>query len=74
MAHVVLLGDSIFDNGVYVPDEPAVEDQLRAALPASWRVTRLAVDGHVPADVAGQLAKLPEDATHLIVSCGGNDA
>lgn len=74
MSHVVLLGDSIFDNGVYVPDEPALEVQLRAVLPADWRVTLLAVDGHVTADVAGQLTRLPDDATHLIVSCGGNDA
>ncbi len=31
--HVVLLGDSIFDNGVYVPGGPDVVTQLRAELP-----------------------------------------
>ena len=36
MGHVVLLGDSIFDNGRYVPGEPAVIDQLRSALPKGW--------------------------------------
>ncbi len=74
MSHAVLLGDSIFDNGVYVPDGPAFADQLRAALSEQWKVSLLAVDGHVTADVEAQLAGLPNDATHLVVSCGGNDA
>lgn len=73
MAHVVLLGDSIFDNAAYVPNGPALSDQLRAVLPDEWRVTLLAVDGHLTTDVERQLADLPDDATHLIVSCGGND-
>lgn len=30
--HVVLLGDSAFDNGAYVPAAPAVIEQLRAIL------------------------------------------
>lgn len=74
MTHVVLLGDSVFDNGVYVPDGPAFVDQLRAVLSDGWMVTLLAVDGHVTADVETQLTALPHDATHLVVSCGGNDA
>lgn len=74
MSHVVLLGDSIFDNARYVPDRPAVIDQLRQALPDGWRATLLAVDGHITEDVATQLENLPTDATHLIVSAGGNDA
>lgn len=74
MPHVVLLGDSIFDNGVYVPDGPECADQLRAALSEDWKVSLLAVDGDVTADVEAQLARLPHDATHLVVSCGGNDA
>jgi hypothetical protein len=74
MGHVVLLGDSIFDNARYVPDRPAVVDQLRQALPRGWRATLLAVDGHITQDVANQLKDLPEDATHLVVSAGGNDA
>jgi hypothetical protein len=73
--HIVLLGDSIFDNGVYVnPGEPAVIDQLRAILPDSWKATLLAVDGHYTTNVIGQAKRLPEDATHLVVSVGGNDA
>ena len=74
MSHVVLLGDSIFDNGVYVPGEPDVVKQLRGLLPQGWRATLLAVDGAVTRGVAAQLALLPADATHLVVSVGGNDA
>lgn len=72
--HVVLLGDSIFDNGVYVRPQPAVIDQLRKALPDGWKATLLAVDGNIAADVPTQLKRLPRDATHLIVSVGGNNA
>jgi len=74
MGHVVLLGDSIFDNARYVPDRPPVIDQLRQALSKGWVATLLAVDGHVTEDVANQLRKIPVDATHLVVSAGGNDA
>jgi hypothetical protein len=74
MGHVVLLGDSIFDNARYVPDRPPVIEQLRRGLPAGWEATLLAVDGNVTTDVARQLAGLPGDATHLFVSVGGNDA
>lgn len=71
--HVVLLGDSIFDNARYVPGEPCVIEQLRAEIrPAE--ATLLAHDGDVVADVARQLAGLPATATHLVVSVGGNDA
>src|SRR2546423_7222491 len=74
MSHVVLLGDSIFDNAAYVPGGPAVVDQLQSHLPDGWRATLLAVDGSVTEDVATQLRRLPADASHLIVSAGGNDA
>ncbi len=33
MGHVVLLGDSIFDNARYVADRPPVIEQVRRALP-----------------------------------------
>ncbi|WP_243368293.1 SGNH/GDSL hydrolase family protein [Microvirga solisilvae] len=75
MSHVVLLGDSVFDNGVYVrPGDPDVFAQVRAKLPEGWRATMRAVDGAVTTSVERQLVKLPEDASHLIVSIGGNDA
>jgi hypothetical protein len=74
MGHVVLLGDSIFDNARYVPDRPPVIDQVRQSLPRSWTASLLAVDGHITDDIANQLEDLPSDATHLFVSAGGNDA
>jgi hypothetical protein len=74
MSHIVLLGDSIFDNAAYVRGGPDVVRQLRDALPQDWRATLLAVDGAVTGSVRGQLARLPSDATHLVVSAGGNDA
>lgn len=74
MGHVVLLGDSIFDNARYVPDRPSVIEQVRQSLPKNWRASLLAVDGHITEDVAIQLKELPADATHLVVSAGGNDA
>jgi lysophospholipase L1-like esterase len=74
MSHVVLLGDSIFDNAAYVPGEPDVVRQVQGKLPANWRATLRAVDGAVTRDVERQLARLPTDATHLVVSVGGNDA
>src|SRR5262245_11813926 len=74
MGHVVLLGDSIFDNASYVPDRPPVIEQLRQSLPVSWQATLLAVDGHITSDVEAQFEGLPPDATHLVVSAGGNDA
>src|SRR3954471_9433124 len=75
MGHVVLLGDSIFDNARYVPDRPPVVEQVRRGLPAGRRATLVAVDGHTVEDVTQfQLARVPADATHLVVSVGGNDA
>lgn len=73
MPHVALLGDSIFDNGAYTDGEPDVAACLRPLLPEGWRVSLLAVDGTSTADFAPQLAEVPGDATHLVVSLGGND-
>ena len=74
MAHVILCGDSIFDNSPYVqPDEPDVTTQVNALLPEDSKATRLAVDGDVT-EIYRQLQSLPNDATHLFISVGGNDA
>jgi hypothetical protein len=72
--HIVLAGDSIFDNDIYVMGEPGVLEQMRRSLPPAWSADRVAVDGHCIRDVAGQLSRLPRGATDLIVSVGGNDA
>lgn len=74
MPHLVLLGDSIFDNASYTNGQPAVIDQVRARLPAGWKATLAAVDGSTTDDIADQLTGLPDDATHLVLSVGGNDA
>jgi hypothetical protein len=74
VGHIVLLGDSIFDNAAYVPGEPDVVRQVSAKLPHGWRATLCAVDGAVTRSVEQQLQDIPFDATHLVVSVGGNDA
>ena len=74
MGHIVLLGDSIFDNAAYVRGGPDVVRQLQQKIPADWRASLLAVDGAVTRAVLSQLGRLPKDATHLVVSAGGNDA
>lgn len=74
MSHIILLGDSIFDNGVYVSGGPDVVRQVRDIVPEGWQATLLAVDGAVTSGVASQLKRMPADATHLVVSVGGNDA
>lgn len=76
MTHIVLLGDSIFDNAPYVREGTAVTNQLRACLPAPGQVTLLARDGSVLDDMPAQFAalqQLAEAPTQLVVSCGGND-
>jgi hypothetical protein len=72
--HAILLGDSILDNGRYVAGGSPIVEQLRARLHGDWKVTLLARDGAIVSNVIEQLGNLPEDATHLVVSAGGNDA
>lgn len=74
MNHVVLLGDSIFDNHAYVNGGPAVIDHLRRALPNDWQATLLARDGAMTSGVVNQLSQVPIDASQLVISAGGNDA
>ncbi|HZH32008.1 MAG TPA: SGNH/GDSL hydrolase family protein [Pyrinomonadaceae bacterium] len=75
MGHAILLGDSIFDNAAYVgAGDPDVVRQLREQLPAGWQATLLAIDGSVIRNVPAQLGRLPADASHLVLSVGGNDA
>jgi hypothetical protein len=73
MNHLVLLGDSVFDNAAYVSGRPAVIDQVRSRLSAGWRATLAARDGSVIADVHRQLERLPDDTSHMVLSAGGND-
>ncbi len=74
MKHVVLLGDSILDNAAYTDGGPDVAAQLHRLMAADDCVTLLATDGDMTVDIARQLKHLPPDATHLVISVGGNDA
>jgi lysophospholipase L1-like esterase len=71
--HLVLLGDSIFDNGVYVPSGPSVIQHVQRLLAGGWRATLVAVDGATISSIERQLERIPADATHLVLSVGGND-
>ncbi len=74
MKHITLLGDSIFDNKSYVGGGRDVITHLREQMPDDCKAALAAVDGARSEGVAGQLAKAPDDATHIFVSVGGNDA
>jgi lysophospholipase L1-like esterase len=74
MGHVVLLGDSVFDNAAYVAGGPDVVRQVRERLPPGWDASLRAVDGSTVAGLDQQLTRIPSDATHLVISAGGNDA
>jgi hypothetical protein len=72
--HIVLIGDSIFDNAAYTGGAPDVVTHLRGLLPPTWKATLCAVDGATTAALTSQLGGIPTDASHVIVSSGGNDA
>lgn len=74
---LILLGDSILDNGAYVrPGEPDVAAQLRLRLaPARWTVELRAKDGSGASDVAAQVDREPvARPCCFVLSVGGNDA
>jgi hypothetical protein len=72
--HVALLGDSIFDNRAYTEGEPDVVSHLRQLLPDFTQATLCAVDGSTASDLPAQIARVPADASHIVISIGGNDA
>lgn len=74
MTHIILAGDSIFDNAGYVKTGEAVIDHINAMVVSEQKATLLAVDGDVTLDLHKPFEKLPADASHLFISCGGNDA
>jgi len=74
--HVVLMGDSIFDNGGYTRPHPGVSFQLQTAVDKEipgGRVTMVAQDGAMAQGVERQVPRVPTDATHIFLSVGGND-
>jgi GDSL-like Lipase/Acylhydrolase family len=74
MNHIVLVGDSIFDNRAYTRGGPEVVDQVRELLPRGWRASLLALDGATTDRARLQAGRIPLDASHLVLSVGGNDA
>ena len=74
MPHLVLLGDSIFDNAQYTSGGPDVVSQVRNLLPSGWDASLLAVDGSTTVNIPDQIQRLPKASTHLVLSVGGNNA
>jgi hypothetical protein len=72
--HVALLGDSIFDNAAYTGGAPDVVTHLRRVLPPIWQASLLATDGATIAGLERQLRQVPDEASHVVISIGGNDA
>ena len=75
--HLLMLGDSVFDNGTYVPGEPDVKAQVTERLKLLSHPTELtfkALDGALMQDVLNhQIQDIPKDTTHIALSIGGND-
>lgn len=55
MQHLILLGDSIFDNARYTAGGAAVIRQVSAPIPFGWRASLLAADGSIARHVLSQL-------------------
>lgn len=74
MKHIILLGDSILDNKAYVGEGLDVVAHLRQQMLGEGTATLCAIDGSMVENVRQQTLNLPDDATHLFVSVGGNNA
>ena len=72
--HIILMGDSILDNAPYTGGGPAVIDQVTDLIRDFGRATLVACDGDRIRDVGSQMGQLPTDASHVVLSVGGNDA
>jgi hypothetical protein len=74
MKKVALLGDSIFDNASYVEPGESVFEQIIQRPKKGWDAELMAKDRGVMGDVVSQCRHATRDTTHLVISCGGNDA
>ena len=74
MNRIVLVGDSVLDNGAYVGGGPDIQQQLADELGSGSEVQLLAVDGAVTNDVLHQINAIPSNVAHIFLSAGGNDA
>jgi lysophospholipase L1-like esterase len=74
MKRIVLLGDSIIDNGAYVrPGEPDVTRQVQDRLPGATVVKRALDGAKVENVLRDQLNDLTDD-DFVVLSVGGNNA
>ena len=75
--HITLLGDSVFDNGVYVEtgQDDVTAHLKRKLAPLGWTFENRAVDGHVAENVESQLLShyVTKPCT-FVLSVGGNNA
>src|SRR5215213_1467014 len=71
---LVLLGDSILENGPYTRPEPDTTAHLARLLGPEWSVERLAQDGAMMSDLPSQLKELRARPSRAVLSIGGNDA
>lgn len=72
--NITLIGDSIFDNKVYVGGGKSTSEHLKDKLEGQGKANLCAVDGAITDGVVRQLPNVPKDTTHLVLSVGGNDA
>jgi hypothetical protein len=75
--HITLLGDSVFDNGVYVePGQDDVTAHLKKKIaPLDWTFENRAIDGHVAENIEDQLlSSYVIKPCTFVLSVGGNDA
>ncbi|NNJ28015.1 SGNH/GDSL hydrolase family protein [Alienimonas chondri] len=74
---VVLLGDSVFDNGGYVAGGKSTGDHLEEVMAEAgdeWSAVLMAKDGAVVEDVPGQFKAGELENAYAVLSAGGNDA
>jgi len=74
MQSLVLLGDSILDNGPYTRPEPDTAAHLARLLAPEWSVERLAQDGATMTDLRFQVNQIRARPSLAVLSIGGNDA
>lgn len=72
--NIILLGDSVFKNNLYVSGKNSVEDILHRRIPYLLNNSQ---DGAVIVDLYSQMEKIPVSLnntnTNIFVSTGGND-
>lgn len=77
--NILLLGDSIIDNKVYLKKNQLSTDEVFKHQFREQRVHMHAVDGAVASHIPSQIDAFlrngnPDEITHILLSAGGNDA